>query len=511
MAVVCLMVGMAAAQSPIADVVWRYSVDGGRTFVEKPAATHGPLVARATFTVADPSAVAGIEVTLPGEGGAFTRGRESEWKCPVLIETSVELNGRPAGHLPSPWIVYDRVALDPTTLVKGENTLLVRGEFTHPGFTSHDCAHRTDPVAMALTAFGPEELQLQSGPVVGAFGEDFFTVCVRTNGAGATVTLTARTDTGAEIALTSEPGLFHRFRAPVPRGTRSVTYRLATAVGGRAAPAAAGPFTIALPDFANGKLRFAVVGDTDGRGWAEVAAKIHERNVDLLVHAGGMNYFPFLNDRWTGIFQNAAALHATLPTYAVRGFRDNGSFEFANLFHRPTPDGKGENWTQVLGSVRLIGLGLDDWAEGSASLAWLEETLAAAREKFVFVVFHPAAYSSDESCRPPLSGLLQFSRGVIAPLLARHKVTAMISGNSHGYERSEPTPDKGVTQLVAGACGGTTRPRPSGRADGNNGFLAAYKGVTHYMVFEAEGDACVLKVFNLAGDELDGVTFNARK
>jgi hypothetical protein len=243
---VCCMAAEPAAQTPIADVAWRYSVDGGQTFVEQPTATNGPLVARATFTVDDPSAVAGLEVALPGESGAFTRGRKSEWRCPVLMDTAVELNDRPAGHLPSPWIVYDRVALDPAALVKGENTLLVRGAFTHPSFTGHDCAHRGDPVALTLSAFGPEQLALQSGPVVGAVGEDFFTVCVRTNGAGATVTLTARTDTGAESTLTSESGLFHRFRVPVPKGTRSVTYQLATAVGGRAAPAADGPFPFAM-------------------------------------------------------------------------------------------------------------------------------------------------------------------------------------------------------------------------------------------------------------------------
>lgn len=510
-ALLCGWAGLAAAQSPVADVLWTYRTDGDAAFVEKPAAPSGPLVARATFTVADPSAVAGLEVTLPGESGGLTRGRESAWKCPVLVDTAVELNGQPVGYMPSPWIVYDRVALDPAALVKGENTLVVRGAFTHPGFAGHDCAHRREPVAMALAAFGPEQLQLQSGPVVGAVGEDFFTVCCRANGAGAAVTLTAQTDTGKEITLTSAPGLFHRFRAQVPKGTRVVTYRLRASVGGRATPAAAGPFSVALPDVAGEKLRFAVVGDTDGGGWKNVAEKIQARHVDVLVHAGGMNYFPMLNDRWAGIFQDAAALHATLPTYAVRGFRDHGSLEFDGLFYRPTPDGKGDNWTQVLGPIRLIGLGLDDWEEGSASLAWLEKTLAAAKEKFVFVLFHPAAYSSDESCRPPLSGLLQFSRGVIAPLLARHHVTAMISANSHGYERSEPTPDKGVTQLVAGACGGTTRPRPSSRADGNNGFLKVYKGTTHYLVFEAEGDTCVLQVFDLAGAELDRVTFNARK
>lgn len=503
---------MATGEPVVTNVVWNYSTDGGKSFTERPTATQGPVTAKATFQVPDPSAVAGIYVTLPGDGPGLTRGGKSEWKCPALLESAIELNGKPGGYLPSPWIVYDRIELEPASLLKGKNSLTVRGNYTLPGMPNgqHDASHHEDPISMKLEAMGVEQAALQSGPVVGAFGADFVTVCCRTNGAGVTVSLTASTDTGKDIKLTSKPGLFHRFRMEVPAGTRSVTYSLSLAVGGKPAPDAVGPFSVKLPDLTTGKLRFAVAGDSDGSGWRDVAAKILEQKADFLVHAGGMNYFPMLNDRWTGIFENAAPLHAVMPTYAVRGFRDDGSFEFDNLFYRPTADGLGDNWTQVLGPVRLIGMGLDGWSADSPNLKWLKETLAAAKEEFVFVFFHAAAYSSDESFRPPLTGLRQISRELIAPLLAKHKVTAMISGNSHGYERSEPGPDKGVTQLVAGASGGTLRHRPSGRANGINGFLQVYKGVTHYMLFEVDGKTCHLRVLTLDGTEIDTVTFKAR-
>lgn len=504
---------MATGQPVVSSVIWNYSTDGGKTFSNRPAASQGQVVAKATFQVPDPSAVAGIHVTLPGEGPGLTRGNKSEWKCPVLLESALELNGKPAGYLPSSWIVYDRIELEPASLLKGENSLTVRGNYSLPGMPNgqHDTAHHDNPISMKLEAMGVEQAALQSGPVVGAFGADFITVCCRTNGAGIAVSLTASTDTGKEIKLTSKPGLFHRFRVEIPAGTRTVTYSLKLVAGATFATDAVGPFSVNLPDLTSGKLRFAVAGDSDGRGWRDVAAKILEQKPDFLVHAGGMNYFPILNDRWTGIFDNAAPLHAVMPTYAVRGFRDNGSFEFDNLFYRPAADGMGDNWTQVLGPVRLIGMGLDGWSADSPNLKWLKETLTAAKEEFVFVFFHPAAYSSDESFRPPLTGLRLISRELIAPLLAEHKVTAMISANGHGYERSEPGPDKGVTQLVAGASGGTTRPRPSGRANGINGFQQVYKGVTHYMLFEVDGKTCRLRALALDGTELDAVTFKARE
>ncbi len=503
--------GTMVGRPVVSDVAWSYSTDGGKTFTGRPAATQGPVVAKATFHVADPSAVSGVYVTLPGKDPGITRGGKSEWKCPVLLDSTVELNGKPAGYLPSPWIVYDRVELEPADLVKGENLLTVRGDHALPGWPGgHDDSHHKDPITMKLEAMGVEAAALQSGPVVGAFGPDFVTICCRTNGAGVRVSLTAKTDTGKDITQDGKPGLFHRFHVEVPAGTRAVTYTLNLSVGDARAADAVGPFTIRLPDWTSGRLRFAVAGDSDGGGWRDVAAKILEKKADFLVHAGGMNYFPILNDRWTGIFENAAPLHAVMPTYAVRGFRDDGSFEFDNLFYRPTADGKGDNWTQVLGPVRLIGVGLDGWDAGTPNLKWLDETLASAKEDFVFVFFHAAAYSSDESFRPPLTGLRKLSRELVAPMLARHKVTAMISGNSHGYERSEPGPDKGVTQLVAGASGGTIKHRPSGRADGNNGFLKVYKGTTHYMLFEVDGKTCRLRVLGLDGTEIDTVDFKAR-
>jgi hypothetical protein len=63
----------------------------------------------------------------------------------------------------------------------------------------------------------------------------------------------------------------------------------------------------------------------------------------------------------------------------------------------------------------------------------------------------------------------------VLPLLGKYKATAMLCGNDPDYERCEPTPDKGCTQIVIG-CSGKDAYR-FGRGSGHtNGVVAGLKG-----------------------------------
>ena len=84
-----------------------------------------------------------------------------------------------------------------------------------------------------------------------------------------------------------------------------------------------------------------------------------------------------------------------------------------------------------------------DWQEGSAQMAWLEETLAAAqRDKaFTFVMFHPAPYSSGIHGRVPGTGDAEnFSSGhplrELTPKFLRYGVDAVFNGHDEMYEHS---------------------------------------------------------------------------
>ena len=105
------------------------------------------------------------------------------------------------------------------------------------------------------------------------------------------------------------------------------------------------------------------------------------------------------------------------------------------------------------------------------------------------------------------------------PLLGKHKATMMLSSWDPNYERLEPTPDKGCTQLVTGAIGFKTFHRwdtrfgshpfgPGGDANarGTSGVVKLADGREwsghlghHFCVFDVKPDAIELTVLVPAG------------
>ena len=91
------------------------------------------------------------------------------------------------------------------------------------------------------------------------------------------------------------------------------------------------------------------------------------------------------------------------------------------------------------------------------------------------------------------------------------------------YERVEPTPEKGCTQIITGASGKYAW--QFGRALGANPFgpskSTQWKGVPathHFCVFDVKGDALELKVLAVPGDlktpatrVIDAKTFTPRR
>jgi hypothetical protein len=98
-------------------------------------------------------------------------------------------------------------------------------------------------------------------------------------------------------------------------------------------------------------------------------------------------------------------------------------------------------------------------------------------------------------------------------MLGKYQATAIASAYDYDYERTEPTPDKGVTCIVAGAGGAKTY-RQSNRASGNNPFAktSVYREHTpSYVCFEIKADACVMNAYDLQGNVIDEKTFAPRQ
>jgi len=97
------------------------------------------------------------------------------------------------------------------------------------------------------------------------------------------------------------------------------------------------------------------------------------------------------------------------------------------------------------------------------------------------------------------------SRESVLPLLGKYKATVMLCSWDPDYERVEPTPDKGCTQIVTGASG--KQARRFSRALGANPFgpdkSKEWKGVPgthHFCVFNVKGGLLELKVLAVPAD-----------
>lgn len=541
----------AVAAAPDAEVVpphvdaaplearWTYSRDGGG-FTDAPPAGAAPanregivpLAFRGTFTITDPAAVAGlwIRIAEPGDApkaaicdGGLTAASGGYWKdlgyCPTLLDARVTLNGkpiaRPRGPVLTTWLPVEG------ELVAGENTIEMTGNcYTYWQSPAAEAIHARLAVA------APQPPTIMNGPLLGDVGPGFFTIACRTSlPADLTVTASPASRPAATVTTTSPRRIWHRLRVELPANTPAATYTLTARVGPH--ETSVGPFTVRLPHRADAGFRFVAVGNVLAhtyavRQWAATARFVETLEPALVLFNGSCNEHGTWEAKWQSrFFDPATGMLASTPLLLSPCARDTSGI-VNELFVTPATDTYGHTWTKVVGPVRFIGIdGRDVWEPGGANTRWLEETLAAATEKFIFVINGYPAYSSGKNSKK-LSPWMAQNRDVIMPLLGRHRVAAMISGYDSDYERCEPPREAGCTQIVAGSAGKEAQ-RYSGTAIALNPFArgkgtdwAGAEGVPALCVFDVTPDRVEMRAVSIPGDpagesrQLDAKTFLPR-
>jgi hypothetical protein len=500
---------------------WTYSTDGGQTFTTTPPKgafpqeREGlvPLTFRGTFEIGNPAQVAGLWVRIaePGDApkaticdGNLIAASGGNWKdltaCPTLLDARVTLNGKPVqfarGHTLAAWYPV----VEP--LQPGRNTIEVSGNcYTH--WQGQPATAITARLLMA----DPQAAGIYSGPLLGDFGPSSFSVACRTRlPAELTVVATPTTPAAAPVTARGPRGVWHRIKVDLPPGTMTATYMLTSQSGG--ITSSAGPFTVRLLDAPDAGYRFVALGnimaDASAKTrWANTAALVRRLDPAFIVHTGNCNMHSTWDSTWEDrYFAPIGGLLASVPTLFTPAGRDFGG-AVHELHVTPAIDGYGHTWAKPIGPVRFIGIdGSYVWAVGDQNYAWLEEQLAAAKEKFVFVLCGFPAYASGGHSKRPSQWLAQ-NREVIMPLLGKYRVSAMISGQEAVYERCEPTPDLGCTQIVTGAAGRDAI-RFSGRAATDNPFgkgkghdWAGAEDTPSLCVFEVRPDRVEMKALSI--------------
>ncbi|KKL10341.1 hypothetical protein LCGC14_2556800 [marine sediment metagenome] len=260
----------------LAKVSWQYSVDEGTIWSDEVP----PLGKKGTTTV-DVRGRFDIPAATTGEYLALATGlRHGQ-------TGSYRLNGQP---VPQPLgdMIYRLIPGIPAGLLRrGANVLEAK-----VAYEVGMAGGRPLSVPTALRFQRDADLKIQSGPVLGAFGRDFFTVTCRTNmPAAVELRVTQIVDSHKRVGQTavlakSPKGIFHRFRVKPPGTIAAHTgYALVARSGERTVSE-----SLSAPSLPTKGLRFVVAGDNRGypRTWARVAGAIGKHRPHFVVHTGDM-------------------------------------------------------------------------------------------------------------------------------------------------------------------------------------------------------------------------------
>lgn len=495
------------------DSVVEFSFDAGFSYSSQPPVI-GPresarFLIRSTFTynpAGDPDSEDESSYTVL----EFTPGGNLDNR-----RISVFLNGTPI-EIPMEGMAYRTIpAIDAGILRRGLNSLT--GEFDVRNSSRE--RSMTLSLDMKLIALRSSDLQFQTGPILGAYDSDYFSVTCRTNMPAdvfvyrSDVPGTLGADRRIEYLSISETGLIHRLRVPRPidHSEEPVKYVLAAERDGHLINYELSPVFPAGDNF-----RFIVTGDsrTNPDRWQTVSEAISRVEAELMIHVGDFVTSGERDWEWDEQFwAPAQSLLSRMPFYVVIGNHERQAPLYDELIYSPSEDGRDHNWYQEKKGVLLIGLdGQKDWSAGSDNEKWLEEVLAGSNARFIFLATHYPAWSSaghgsvDENGIPDERPVRE-SREVVMALLEKYQAAAMIAGHDHTYERSEPP--GGVSVIIAGGAGAPSYAIVED-AERQNPHSMVFASVMHYCLFEVNGDTCTMQAFTLDGEIIDTKTWKAR-
>ena len=247
--------------------------------------------------------------------------------------------------------------------------------------------------------------------------------------------------------------------------------------------------TAAGPD--RTKFTFVAFGDT--RTQHQVHQAVVDRIVtlepDFVLHTGDLVALGSIIPYWETFFEVERELMARAPLFPALGNHEHNHPRYFDYFYLPG----NERWyTFDYGNARFICLqvdGIADFGPQSEQYAWLEETLAANTQPWLFVYFHIPPYSSSPDA---LEGDV---RRTLTPLFEQYGVDVVFTGHHHNYERNEVN---GVTYIVTGGGGA-----PLGVMEEREPTRVAFAVAYHCVLLEIDGQHLRATVISHKGKVLD--------
>ncbi len=275
------------------------------------------------------------------------------------------------------------------------------------------------------------------------------------------------------------------------------------------------------PDSDTTTLRFATLGDSGGMPWWfrgrpyafdrcrdfldslhkrdqwQIAEQIAKQKVDFFQHLGDINYGRVqLGGFDEGFFRPFEKVLMTTALFTTFGNHDLHTWdvhEYFNIFELPANgvDEKERFYSYTWGPLRVTVLDalLATLQPEGPQLQWLDDLLANAAEPWQVVVLHLPTFSGGRSGDQPQV------QAALWPILQRHGVDLVLSGDSHNYQRFQPL--EGVIQLVIGTGGKSIRPLKK--------HPRLLKGIEEfgYLLVEIKGRTLSSQFMSKSGASLD--------
>jgi hypothetical protein len=388
----------------------------------------------------------------------------------------------------------------------GENRLTVKMSVRNP---SRDSIWVFSPT-ISLCPMKADDLEFQTGPILGAFGDDYFTLTARTN-LPATVSVYSL-ETGKlpeeledrhRLAKTEE-GLLHRVRVPRAELGESGAYAVIAVRDGFLV------HRVIDPPYAPGNtFRFLVVGDTRTSidPWRAIAAAAVGLDPILAVHLGDMVSFGLRDWEWdTEYWEPGQSLLSTVPLYPVIGNHEAEAPLYDELAFTPSEEGRARNWAQRFGGVLLIGIdGRQNWSAESANAEWLKRVLSESDAEFKLVFSHYPGWSSAGHGQVnedgvPVEEPVRNARETVIPIMGQYGGSAFFAGHDHDYERSEIP--GGVTAITCGG-GGAGLYRKTEQAEFQNPYSQIFFNLHHFCILDVTSGELTLRAITPEGEVLD--------
>jgi len=352
-----------------------------------------------------------------------------------------------------------------------------------------------------LAAIPIEALSITRGPYLGRVDDVSMSVVWLTD-TGSSSSVEYATDDGAWSTV-SDPNVSTKHVVRISPLVAGAQYRYRVVLDGQ--PLSETHVFRAPRDHADLTLRFGVVGDTnDVVVPGEIAARLADADVDLVLHTGDVVYPSGEESGYDAeFFQPMAPLIVSAPVLPTLGNHDvitDRGAAYLNNFVLPVNDATGDSRFYAFrqGDALFVSVDVEssEFGEGSLQYDWLQRTLQDSDAFWKFVYLHEPPYSSAESNLAV--------RLILTPLFEATGVDVVFCGHMHLYERTVAirnfaSSGPGIVYVTEG--GGGASLVSFVRQD-----FSAYVAERHsYLVVDVEGGNLALTAHDPDGSVFDSL------